>query len=84
LVYAGMLMREGLSSVDACTYAISQTLTDEVEVMSAIGDIVALYFGDLMEADGEGGEPQIADVKSQMADGERHISSVRSQMADGK
>ena len=49
LVYAGKLMREGLSPVDACTYAIGQTLTDEVEVMSAIADIVCLYFGDLME-----------------------------------
>ena len=77
LVYAGMLMREGLSPVDACTYAIGQTLTDEVEVMSAIADIVALYFGDLMEADGESG-------KSQMADGERRISNVKSQMADGE
>jgi len=49
LVYAGKLMREGLSAVDACTYAIGQTLTDEAEVMDAIADIVCLYFGDLME-----------------------------------
>lgn len=51
LVYAGMLMREGLSPVDACTHAIGQTLTDEAEVMCSIADIVALYFGDLMEMD---------------------------------
>ena len=84
LVYAGLLMREGLSPVDACTYAIGQTLTDEVEVMSAIADIVALYFGDLMEADGEGGGPPIADIRPQMADGQRQISNVRSQAAHGE
>lgn len=50
LVYAGMLMREGLSPVDACTHAIGQTLTDEPEVMASVADIVALYFGDLAEA----------------------------------
>jgi len=84
LVYAGMLMREGLSPVDACTYAIGQTLTDEVEVMSAIADIVALYFGDLMEADGESGRLQTANVESQIADSERQIANVESQLADGE
>ena len=49
LVYAGKLIRQGLSPVDACRYAIGQTLTDEVEVMSSIEDIVQLYFGDLKE-----------------------------------
>ena len=49
LVYAGKLMQQGLSAVDACTYAIGQTLTDELEVMASIEDIVQLYFGDLME-----------------------------------
>jgi nitric oxide reductase NorQ protein len=53
LVYAGMLMCEGLSPVDACTHAIGQTLTDEHEVMAAIASIVALYYGDLMEGGGE-------------------------------
>ncbi len=49
LVYAGKLIEQGLTPADACTYAIAQTLTDEAEVLAAIGDIVALYFGDLME-----------------------------------
>jgi nitric oxide reductase NorQ protein len=49
LVYAGKLIQQGLSPVDACRYAIGQTLTDEVEVMASIEDIVQLYFGDLME-----------------------------------
>ncbi|MGC9350140.1 MAG: CbbQ/NirQ/NorQ/GpvN family protein [Anaerolineae bacterium] len=49
LVYAGKLMAEGLSPVDACRYAIGQTLTDEVEILASIEDIVALYFGDMME-----------------------------------
>ncbi len=49
LVYAGKLIRQGLSPVDACRYAIGQTLTDEAEVMASIEDIVQLYFGDLME-----------------------------------
>jgi nitric oxide reductase NorQ protein len=49
LVYAGKLIRQGLSPVDACRYAIGQTLTDEAEVMTSIEDIVNLYFGDLME-----------------------------------
>jgi hypothetical protein len=44
-------MREGLSPVDACAYAIGQTLTDEREVRASVMDIVALYFGDLMEAE---------------------------------
>jgi len=50
LVYAGKLIRQGLSPQDACTYAIGQTLTDEPQIMSTIADIIALYFGDLMES----------------------------------
>jgi nitric oxide reductase NorQ protein len=53
LVYAGKLMREGLAPEDACAYAIGQTLTDEAEVMASVMDIVALYVGDLMEAEVE-------------------------------
>jgi nitric oxide reductase NorQ protein len=49
LVYAGLLMREGLSPSEACTHAIGQTLTDEAEVMAAVADIVALYYGDIAE-----------------------------------
>ncbi len=49
LVYAGQLMQQGLSAVDACTYAIARTLTDEKDVFKSILDIVNLYFGDYME-----------------------------------
>ncbi len=49
LVYVGRLMREGLSAYDACSCAISQTLTDEEEIRNSISDIVKLYFGDLLE-----------------------------------
>jgi nitric oxide reductase NorQ protein len=49
LVYAGMLMGEGLSPIDACTHAIGQTLTDEPEVMDSVVNIIALYYGDLAE-----------------------------------
>lgn len=49
LVYVGRLIKEGLTPVDACTCAISHTLTDETEMWSSIQDIVQLYFGNLME-----------------------------------
>jgi nitric oxide reductase NorQ protein len=52
LVYTGRLIKEGLPPVEACTCAISHTLTDEAEVWASIQDIVQLYFGDLMTADG--------------------------------
>ena len=42
-------MKQGLSPVEACKCAVSQTLTDESEVMDSIQDIVNLYFGDLTE-----------------------------------
>lgn len=48
LVYVGRLIKEGLTPVEACTCAISHTLTDEAEVWSSIQDIVQLYFGNLM------------------------------------
>ncbi len=47
LVYVGRLMKQGLSPLEACTCAISQTLTDEKEIMEAIQNIVNLYFGDI-------------------------------------
>jgi len=47
LVYVGRLMKQGLSPVEACKCAVSQTLTDESEVMNSIQNIVNLYFGDL-------------------------------------
>ncbi len=49
LVYVGRLMQTGLSPYDACSCAISQTLTEERTVMEAIQDIIKLYFGDFME-----------------------------------
>ncbi|MFW6290785.1 MAG: CbbQ/NirQ/NorQ C-terminal domain-containing protein, partial [Spirochaetota bacterium] len=51
LVYAGRLMKQGVTPEHACEHAIGQTLTDETEVTASIRDIVALYFGDLMEGD---------------------------------
>jgi nitric oxide reductase NorQ protein len=47
LVYVGRLIEQGLTPVEACTCAISHTLTDDAELWSSIQDIVNLYFGDL-------------------------------------
>jgi nitric oxide reductase NorQ protein len=55
LVYVGRLMQQGLSATEACTCAISQTLTDDAEVIESIENIVQLYFGDLMELPDGGG-----------------------------
>jgi len=49
LVYVGRLVKGGLSPIQATRHAISQTLTDEPEVLESIQDIARLYFGDLME-----------------------------------
>jgi nitric oxide reductase NorQ protein len=46
LVYVGRLMRSGLDPVTACRCAISQTLTDEGEIMDSIEGVVALHFGE--------------------------------------
>jgi nitric oxide reductase NorQ protein len=48
LVYVGRLMKAGLTAYDACRTAVSQTLTDDAEVMESIDSIVKLYFGDLL------------------------------------
>jgi nitric oxide reductase NorQ protein len=53
LVYVGRLMQQGLSPLQACTTAISHTLAEEPEIISAINDIVNLYFGDLMVEDSD-------------------------------
>jgi nitric oxide reductase NorQ protein len=55
LVYVGRLVRGGLGPVQATRHAISQTLTDEPEVLESIQHIARLYFGDLM--DDESTEP---------------------------
>jgi len=49
LVYVARLMQGGLSALQAARYAMSQTLTEETEVLTSIENIVQLYFGDLME-----------------------------------
>jgi nitric oxide reductase NorQ protein len=47
LVYVGRLMKAGLPPIEACTSAISQTLTDEADIIESIDNIVSLYFGEL-------------------------------------
>lgn len=59
LVYVGRLVKGGLSPIQATRHAISQTLSDEPEVLESIQNIARLYFGDLMEAPtGESGRAQ--------------------------
>jgi nitric oxide reductase NorQ protein len=50
LVYVGRLVRGGLPVLEACHAAVSQTLTEDPEVLDSIEHVVQLYFGDLMEA----------------------------------
>ena len=60
LVYVGRLIKGGLSPIQATKHAISQTLTDETEVLESIQNISKLYFGDLMEeSTGDHEQPQI-------------------------
>jgi nitric oxide reductase NorQ protein len=47
LVYAGRLIKRGLSPYDACMCAINHTLTDDREIEESIRTIVNLYFGNL-------------------------------------
>lgn len=49
LVYVGRLIQAGLPGVEACRHAITQTLTEEAEVMASIENIASLYFGDLLQ-----------------------------------
>lgn len=49
LVYVGRLIKQGLLPYEACTCAISHTLTDDREIMQSIRDIVKLYFGNFMK-----------------------------------
>ena len=57
LVYVGRLTMAGLPAVEACQSAISQTLTEEPDVLESINSIVALYFGDLLEREDEQAAP---------------------------
>jgi len=56
LVYVGRLMTGGLDAPAACRCVISQTLSDEQEVIAAVEEIVQLYFGDAMEGDSTTGQ----------------------------
>jgi nitric oxide reductase NorQ protein len=47
LVYVGRLMKAGLGPLEASKAAISQSLTDEPEIMESIDNVVELYFGEL-------------------------------------
>jgi len=49
LVYAGRLIQAGLPPARACEAAITETLTEEAEVAESIGNIVRLYFGEMMD-----------------------------------
>ena len=51
LVYVGRLMTDGLDPLTACRCAISQTLSDEGEIIASVEDIAKLHFGDMMEDD---------------------------------
>jgi nitric oxide reductase NorQ protein len=44
LVYAGLLIRQGLTPATACRVAIGQTLCDESQVMDSIDDLINLHF----------------------------------------
>jgi nitric oxide reductase NorQ protein len=44
LVYAGRLIQEGLNPWLACRTAITQTLTDDIEIMNSIEDIIKMFF----------------------------------------
>jgi nitric oxide reductase NorQ protein len=47
LVYVARLMKHGLPALEAITVAISQTLSEESEVIESIQDIAKLHFGEL-------------------------------------
>jgi nitric oxide reductase NorQ protein len=49
LVYVGRLMQGGLDPLTACRCAISQTLSDEPEIIASVEDLVRLHFGDVLE-----------------------------------
>jgi nitric oxide reductase NorQ protein len=45
LVYAALLIRDGLDPVEACRAAIVESLTDDVEVVGALMEVVLATFG---------------------------------------
>ncbi len=44
LIYAGHLIRDGLSPTDACTVAICQPITDDISTMRAIKELITDIF----------------------------------------
>ncbi len=49
LVYVARLMTSGLDAPTAIKVAVSQTLSDEAEIIASVEDIAKLYFGDMLE-----------------------------------
>jgi len=48
LVYVGRLMQDGLDAISACRCAISETLSDDREIVASVEEIARLYFGDVL------------------------------------
>ncbi len=45
LVYAGQLIRQGVSARRACTVAVSHALSDDADSQRAIDDVAGAIFG---------------------------------------
>ncbi|QDF98499.1 AAA family ATPase [Azoarcus sp. DD4] len=45
LVYAALLVKDGMDAVEACRVAIVDSLTDDIEIAAALMDVVAASFG---------------------------------------
>jgi nitric oxide reductase NorQ protein len=45
LVYAALLIRDGLDPAEACRAAMVESLTDDVEVAAALMEVVLATFG---------------------------------------
>jgi nitric oxide reductase NorQ protein len=45
LVYAALLIRDGLDPVEACRAALVESLTDDIEVAAALMEVVLATFG---------------------------------------
>jgi nitric oxide reductase NorQ protein len=44
LIYAGRLIKEGIAPRRACDIAVTTSLTDEIEVQSAISEVISMIF----------------------------------------
>ncbi|MBN1867093.1 CbbQ/NirQ/NorQ/GpvN family protein [Candidatus Sumerlaeota bacterium] len=49
LVYAARLIKAGMDPLNACRATITETLTDDAEVMTSIDDVIRVYFGEMVE-----------------------------------